>query len=78
MESELRVLQRIEKSVLPSPMEEMTEETRKPTTPKQALRLIILPMPGTFGCMRTNLHLVHVRYLYPGWNSGASTVFLEF
>jgi hypothetical protein len=38
----------------------MTEETRKPTTPKQTLRLIILPMTGTFGCMRTNLHLVYV------------------
>jgi len=42
------------------------EETRKPPTPKQTLLLIILPMLGTFGCMRMYLHLVRVRHLYPG------------
>ena len=42
------------------------EETRKPPTPKQTLLLIIWPMLGTFGCMRTYLHLVQVRHLYPG------------
>src|SRR6476660_5526812 len=44
----------------------MMEETRKPPSPKQTLLLIILPMLGTFVCMRMYLHLVHVRHLYAG------------
>jgi hypothetical protein len=41
-------------------------EIRRPPTPKQTLLLILLPMLGTFACMRLYLHLVHVRHLYPG------------
>ena len=41
-------------------------EIQRPPNPKQTLLLILLPMLGTFTCMRLYLHLVHVRHLYPG------------
>lgn len=41
-------------------------EIQRPPNPKQTLLLILLPMLGTFACMRLYLHLVHVRHLYPG------------
>lgn len=35
-------------------------------TPKQTLLLILLPLLGTFVCLRLYLHLVHVQHIYPG------------
>jgi len=35
-------------------------------SPKQTLRLILLPMLGTFLCQRLYLHLVRVQHVYPG------------
>jgi hypothetical protein len=41
-------------------------ETHHPLPPKQTLLLILLPMLGTFACLRLYLHLVHVQHIYPG------------
>jgi hypothetical protein len=35
-------------------------------TPKETLRLILLPLLGTFLCLRLYLHFVGVHHVYPG------------
>jgi hypothetical protein len=42
------------------------EEKRGTLPAKQTLLLILLPMLGTFACLRLYLHLVRVRHIYPG------------
>lgn len=44
----------------------MTEENRGTLPAKQTLLLILLPMLGTFVCLRLYLHLAGVRHVYPG------------
>lgn len=41
-------------------------EDRRPSTPKQTLLLLLLPLLTTFLCLRLYLHLVGVRHIYPG------------
>jgi hypothetical protein len=41
-------------------------QDRKPLTPEQTLRLLLLPLLSTFVCLRLYLHLVGVRHIYPG------------
>jgi hypothetical protein len=43
----------------------MTENHRV-LSPKQTLLLILLPLLGTFGCLRLYLHLMGVRHIFPG------------
>jgi hypothetical protein len=42
------------------------EEIRGRLGAKQTLLLILLPMLGTFSCLRLYLHLVRVQHVYPG------------
>ncbi len=42
------------------------EQNPHPLSPKQTLRLILLPMLATFLCQRLYLHLVRVQHVYPG------------
>ena len=42
------------------------EENRGRLLAKQTLLLILLPMMGTFVCLRLYLHLAGVRHVYPG------------
>jgi len=44
----------------------MMDEKRGPLAAKRTLLLILLPMLGTFACLRLYLHLVRVRHIYPG------------
>ena len=39
---------------------------KSPLSPKQTLRLILVPMLATFLCQRLYLHLVRVQHVYPG------------
>jgi hypothetical protein len=45
---------------------EMMEESRGRLPAKQTLLLILLPMLGTFVCLRCYLHFAGVRHVYPG------------
>ncbi len=42
------------------------ERDPRPLSPKQTLRLILLPMLATFLCQRLYLHFVRVQHVYPG------------
>jgi hypothetical protein len=42
------------------------EQDQRPFSPKQTLRLILLPMLATFLCQRLYLHFVRVQHVYPG------------
>jgi hypothetical protein len=44
----------------------MMEESRGRLPAKQTLLLILLPMLGTFVCLRSYLHFAGVRHVYPG------------
>ncbi len=44
----------------------MEQEPQQQLPPKQTLRLIVLPLLGTFASLRLYLHLVGVRHVYPG------------
>ena len=44
----------------------MMEESRGRLPAKQTLLLILLPMLGTFVCLRVYLHFAGVRHVYPG------------
>lgn len=44
----------------------MMNDTRQQLTPKQTLLFILLPLLGTFLCLRLYLHLAGVRHIYPG------------
>jgi hypothetical protein len=44
----------------------MMEESRGRLPAKQTLLLILLPMLGTFLCLRVYLHFAGVRHVYPG------------
>jgi len=49
-----------------SPLHEIMDENGWPLPAKQTLLLILLPMLGTFACLRLYLQLVRVRHFYPG------------
>jgi hypothetical protein len=44
----------------------MMEESRGRLPAKQTLLLILVPMLGTFACLRLYLHFAGVRHIYPG------------
>jgi hypothetical protein len=44
----------------------MMEENRGRLPAKQTLLLILVPMLGTFACLRLYLHFAGVRHIYPG------------
>src|SRR5688500_15113866 len=41
-------------------------DSHQPLSSKQTLLLILVPLLGTFLCMRLYLHLVGVQHVYPG------------
>lgn len=47
-------------------LKEMMKESHGRLAAKKTLLLVLLPMLGTFACLRLYLHLAGVRHIYPG------------